>query len=88
MTVTRKDWMVAPIENPGWINGYSIKYMLRHPRKRAVPHKLPPGWRWLMVGEVTRVRDVSCDPRSVPVQILKGGDKVSDTHHPIRRKLA
>ena len=75
-----------PCEHPNAIDGYSLKYALRHRRK--TPHKLPSGWRWLRIGEFTRDGDVCCDNRIAAVRILIGGDQITATHHPVRRRHA
>lgn len=50
--------------------------------------RLPRGWRWLKMGEAIHVGDVMHDPRGEPITLIyASGCTVTDTHHPVRRKL-
>src|SRR5579859_814857 len=71
---------------PHEITGYTLNYALTH--KFIFPKSLilPKGWRWLDLGERTRVGDVSCNPLMPPVKIISGGDTITISHHPIRRR--
>ena len=77
--------MKITCKNPNAIDGYSLKYAIKHSRK--TPHKLPSGWRWLEIGEYIKYGDVACDKRIAPVRILYSSDFFTSTHHPIRRKI-
>ncbi len=83
---------LPPVGIQNSVAGYSLEYAIEHPRKlaksdsRARPHRLPKGWRWLKIGEVTKFGYVACDRRIAPVKILVGGDIISETHHPVRRE--
>lgn len=81
---TKTNHYIAPCANPNAIDGYTLEYAIK--RTRKAPHRLPSGWRWLKVGEYTMVGDVACDARIPPVRILSGGDCVTSSHHPIRRR--
>lgn len=77
---------IAVCDRPNAVDGYTLAYALKHPRKR--PHTLPKGWRWLKDGEWVRVGDVACDPRMAPVRILVGGSwQMTAANLPVRRKI-
>lgn len=59
---------------------------MSEPRKSRKPHRLPKDWRWLRVGEWSQKGDVSCDPRTQPIEIILGYP-IGRENHPVRRRL-
>lgn len=44
----------------------------RRTKKRPFPpHRLRKGWRWRTSGEMTAMGDLCCDPRIMPVKIVR-----------------